>query len=153
MQYQEYRPPNQSQPPQPQGQPQQQMYAQAPPPAGPVDIYALGNAPAPAQKGGGGRFFIGLIVGLVMSPMADYWVPMVGSAIAIIVAKAPFGGTGRNVFNPAAVGLAVLTFCFPEQMFTYPALSAGPLPLEMSIHDVVVMVKPTASRPASTVTE
>lgn len=80
----------------------------------------------------------GLIVGLVMSPMADYWVPMVGSAIAIIVAKAPFGGTGRNVFNPAAVGLAVLTFCFPEQMFTYPALSAGPLPLEMSIHDVVV---------------
>lgn len=80
----------------------------------------------------------GLIVGLVMSPMADYWVPMVGSAVAIIIAKAPFGGTGRNVFNPAAVGLALLTFCFPEQMFTYPALSNGALPLEMSIQDVVV---------------
>ena len=80
----------------------------------------------------------GLIVGLVMSPMTDYWVPAVGAAVAIVVAKAPFGGTGRHVFNPAAVGLAVLTFCFPEQMFTYPALTNGALPLDMSIGDVVV---------------
>ena len=59
----------QYQPQQQPQQPQQQMYAQAPPPAGPVDIYALGNAPAPAQKGGGGRFFIGLIVGLVAATL------------------------------------------------------------------------------------
>ena len=76
----------------------------------------------------------GLTMGLLMSPMVDTWVPMVGSAFAIIVAKAPFGGTGRNVFNPAAAGVALLTYCFPAQMFTYPAIQNGvSLPLTPSI--------------------
>lgn len=74
----------------------------------------------------------GLTVGLLMSPMVDTWVPMVGTAFAIAVAKAPFGGTGRNVFNPAAAGVALLTYCFPHQMFTYPSIqNRNPLPLTM----------------------
>lgn len=76
----------------------------------------------------------GLLIGLVMSPMVDYWVPMLGAAFAIIVVKAPFGGFGRNVFNPAAAGIAVLTFCFPRRMFSYPAFSTvSTLPLDMSV--------------------
>ena len=76
----------------------------------------------------------GLIVGLLMSPMVDTWVPMVGTAFAIIVAKAPFGGTGRNVFNPAAAGVALLTYCFPTRMFTYPAIQNGiTLPVKLSL--------------------
>ncbi len=76
----------------------------------------------------------GLIIGLLMSPMVDLWVPIVGVIFAIVVAKAPFGGTGRNVFNPAAAGLALLTFCFPTHMFTYPAIESGAhLPLTMTI--------------------
>jgi Na+-translocating ferredoxin:NAD+ oxidoreductase RnfD subunit len=76
----------------------------------------------------------GAIIGLVMSPMVAYWVPMVGSAFAILVAKAPFGGYGRNVFNPAAAGIAILSYCTPTRMFTYPAIGAGmKLPLTMSI--------------------
>lgn len=67
----------------------------------------------------------GLTVGLLMSPMVDMWVPVVGTAFAILVVKAPFGGTGRNVFNPAAAGVALLTYCFPHQMFTYPAIPNG----------------------------
>ncbi len=66
----------------------------------------------------------GAIIGLVMSPLVPYWMPMVGAAFAILVVKAPFGGYGRNVFNPAAAGIAILSYCFPTQMFTYPALSA-----------------------------
>lgn len=76
----------------------------------------------------------GLIVGLLMSPMVEMWVPIVGSAFAVIVAKAPFGGTGRNVFNPAAAGVALLTYCFPHRMFTYPAIQNGiTLPLQFSL--------------------
>ena len=76
----------------------------------------------------------GLTVGLLMSPMVPMWVPMVGAAFAIAVAKAPFGGTGRNVFNPAAAGVALLTYCFPHRMFTYPAIQSGvSLPLAMSL--------------------
>ncbi len=80
----------------------------------------------------------GMLVGLAMSPMVDYWVPMLGAAFAILVVKAPFGGTGRNVFNPAAAGIAVLAFCFPGRMFTYPAvLGTTHLPTASSVVDVV----------------
>ncbi len=84
----------------------------------------------------------GTIIGLVMSPTIEYWVPMVGAAFAILVAKAPFGGYGRNVFNPAAAGLAVLTYCFPGHMFHYPAASAVNLPTAMSV-DGLVIVEPS----------
>lgn len=74
----------------------------------------------------------GLTVGLLMSPMVDMWVPMVATAFAIMVVKAPFGGTGRNVFNPAAAGVALVTYCFPHQLFTYPAIPNGSyLPTDM----------------------
>ena len=85
----------------------------------------------------------GLIVGLLMSPMVAAWVPMVGSAIAIVVAKAPFGGTGRNVFNPAAVGVALLTYCFPHQMFTYPAIQNGvtlPMVLTPNVEEIATEI-------------
>lgn len=83
----------------------------------------------------------GAIIGLAMSPMVAYWVPMVGSAFAILVAKAPFGGYGRNVFNPAAAGIAILSYCTPARMFTYPALGAGmklPLTMAISAEDVAI---------------
>lgn len=48
----------------------------------------------------------------MMSPLTPYWVPALGAAFAIVVVKMPFGGTGRNVFNPAAAGMAVVTHCF-----------------------------------------
>lgn len=84
----------------------------------------------------------GLLIGLIMSPMVDYWVPMLGAAFAIIVVKAPFGGYGRNVFNPAAAGVAILTYCFPQRMFTYPAISSvAMLPTAMSIKDTGVITE------------
>lgn len=63
----------------------------------------------------------GGVIGLVMSPIVPYWVPVVASGFAILVAKLPFGGRGRNLFNPAAAGIAFVTVCFSEQMFRYPA--------------------------------
>lgn len=87
-----------------------------------------------AALGDGSAAVTGLLIGLVMSPMVDYWVPMIGAAFAIIAVKAPFGGFGRNVFNPAAAGIAVLTYCFPQRMFSYPAISSvSTLPLDMTI--------------------
>lgn len=82
----------------------------------------------------------GAIVALLMPPMVSYWVPMLGSCFAILVAKAPFGGYGRNVFNPAAAGVAVLSYCFPQRMFTYSAMSsAARLPLTWGIAPTAVV--------------
>ncbi len=62
----------------------------------------------------------GGIIGAVMSPIAPLWLPVVAAGVAILVIKLPFGGNGRNIFNPAAGGLAFVTICFPKEMFTYP---------------------------------
>ena len=95
-----------------------------------------------ATLGDGSAAVTGMLIGLVMSPMVDYWVPMVGAAFAIFAVKAPFGGFGRNVFNPAAAGIAMLTYCFPQRMFTYPAISGvTTLPLEMTVPAESVIVE------------
>lgn len=86
----------------------------------------------------------GLLIGLLMSPAVDFWVPMLGVAFAIFVVKAPFGGYGRNVFNPAAAGMAVITFCFPQRMFTYPAVaSSADLPLSIPRGTDAVITAPS----------
>lgn len=87
----------------------------------------------------------GMIVGLLMSPITAYWVPILASAFAIIVVKIPFGGTGRNVFNPAAAGVALATQCFPTRVFTYPDATANPsLPLGELPEDIITKLSPAA---------
>ena len=79
----------------------------------------------------GAALVTGTTVGLLMSPITAYWVPVLASAFAVVVVKLPFGGTGRNLFNPAAAGMALATQCFPTRVFTYPNIAAmnGELPL------------------------
>ncbi len=80
--------------------------------------YALQMKRAPLKDGTAA--VTGGVIGLAMSPIVPYWVPVVACGVAVLVAKLPFGGRGRNLFNPAAAGLAFVTVCFPTYMFTYP---------------------------------
>ena len=51
---------------------------------------------------------IGLMFGLMLPPTAPWWFILVGTFIAIVIAKQFFGGTGENPFNPMLVAYAVL---------------------------------------------
>ena len=62
----------------------------------------------------------GLILPLMMPASIPYFVVVIACAFAIIVAKAPFGGVGHNVFNPAAAGFSFVAFLFGPLLFTYP---------------------------------
>lgn len=85
----------------------------------------------------------GALIGLVMSPLSPYWLPMVAAGFAVLVAKMPFGGTGRNVFNPAAAGIAVVTLCYAHRMFTYPDPSNGTsLPLTGELAEITTELSP-----------
>jgi len=55
------------------------------------------------------------------------WVPILGSAFMILIAKMCFGGLGQNITNPAATGIVFLTICFPFIMssFTEPMIHLG----------------------------
>ncbi|MBT9164269.1 MAG: Electron transport complex subunit RsxD [candidate division WS2 bacterium] len=61
----------------------------------------------------------GLLLALTLPPTSPWWIPIVGSAIAIIVAKEFFGGLGHNPFNPALVGRAVLLISWPTHLTTF----------------------------------
>lgn len=70
----------------------------------------------------------GLIIPLLMPASVPFHVVAVAGVVAIAVVKHPFGGTGENLFNPAAGGVAFVIACWPRQMFSYPAIfSALPL--------------------------
>ena len=77
----------------------------------------------------------GAIIGSLVSPLSPYWLPVAGSAFAIFSVKMPMGGSGRNVFNPAAAGLSAITLCFPGFFFKYPDPGIGlPLPLSKTVN-------------------
>ena len=63
----------------------------------------------------------GLIIPLLMPADIPYYIVVCACAVAILVVKVPFGGTGNNLFNPAAVGFASVALCWPEIVFRYPA--------------------------------
>lgn len=94
----------------------------------------------------GAALVTGTTVGLLMSPLTAYWVPVLASAFAVVVVKLPFGGTGRNLFNPAAAGMALATQCFPTRVFTYPDIAAmdGDLPLGALPEGFVTRLSPAA---------
>lgn len=62
----------------------------------------------------------GLIIPLMMPATIPYYVIAFADIIAIMVVKFPFGGTGENLFNPAAVGFASVALAWPQLLFTYP---------------------------------
>lgn len=58
----------------------------------------------------------GLLLALNLPPSSPGWMILIGSIVAIGVAKMTFGGLGQNVFNPALVGRVFLLVSFPVLM-------------------------------------
>jgi electron transport complex protein RnfD len=61
------------------------------------------------------------LLALSIPPMTPWWLIVVGSVFAIVVAKHLYGGLGNNLFNPAMAGFAVLMVSFPVFMTQWPA--------------------------------
>lgn len=67
----------------------------------------------------------GLLLAYNLPPSIPMWMPVVGGAFAIIVAKGFFGGIGQNIVNPALAGRAMMLICWPAAMTKWHAPSAG----------------------------
>lgn len=85
----------------------------------------------------GSAFLTGLLMAMSMSPLLPTYMVIIGSFIAIVVAKQSMGGLGFNIFNPAHIGRAALMVSWPIAMTTWtslkPAVDAvtGPTPLNI----------------------
>ncbi len=66
----------------------------------------------------------GLLLAMNLPPTVPLWLPAIGSAFAIIVAKQLFGGIGDNFINPALAARAVLMASWPVHMTTFVAPGA-----------------------------
>ena len=64
----------------------------------------------------GSAIITGMLVAFNVPPGAPWWLPFAGSIFAILVAKAPFGGLGYNILNPALAGRAFLMASWPNFM-------------------------------------
>ncbi|MDD2048620.1 RnfABCDGE type electron transport complex subunit D [Pseudomonas putida] len=51
---------------------------------------------------------------------APWWVPVIATVSAIALGKQLYGGVGKNPFNPAMLGYAVVLLAFPLQMTQWP---------------------------------
>lgn len=62
----------------------------------------------------------GLLLAFNVPANLPVWMVVVGGIVAIGVAKMPFGGLGKNPFNPALVGRVFMLVSFPAAMTTWP---------------------------------
>ncbi|MCK4753403.1 MAG: RnfABCDGE type electron transport complex subunit D [Planctomycetes bacterium] len=63
-----------------------------------------------------GFLVTGMLFPLIMPPTAPLWMVAVGVAFGVFVGKELFGGTGRNIFNPALVGRCFLLLAYPAEI-------------------------------------
>jgi RnfABCDGE-type electron transport complex D subunit len=61
-----------------------------------------------------GFLVTGLIFPLILPPTIPLWMVAVGIVFGVFFGKEVFGGTGRNIFNPALVGRVFLSMAFPK---------------------------------------
>ena len=61
------------------------------------------------------------LLALAVPPLSPWWLIVVGTLFAIVIAKQLYGGLGYNPFNPAMIGYAVLLISFPALMTKWPA--------------------------------
>lgn len=80
----------------------------------------------------------GLLIGLSIGTVYPWYAPVFGSAFAIIVVKMLFGGTGKNLVNPAITG-RILIFMSFQAMITGDWL----LPSISSVMGRTVTTSPT----------
>ena len=69
--------------------------------------------------GDGSAFLTGLLLGLNLPVSVPFYIPVIGSLVAVVLTKLLFGGLGYNIFNPALIGRAFLLISFPKLLTSW----------------------------------
>jgi len=79
-------------------------------------ILRMRHAPVAISIGDGSAILTAALIAFSIPPLVPWWIPATGGAFAIVFAKQLYGGLGRNLFNPAMAGYAMLLVSFPIEM-------------------------------------
>lgn len=61
----------------------------------------------------------GILLAFNLPATVPWWIPIIGSAFAIVIGKQVFGGIGHNFINPALAGRAMLAVSWPKLMTSW----------------------------------
>ncbi|SEN13629.1 electron transport complex protein RnfD [Pseudomonas sp. ok272] len=61
------------------------------------------------------------LLALALPPYCPWWLTVCAAMFAMVFGKHLYGGVGKNPFNPAMLGFALVLVCFPQHMTLWPA--------------------------------
>jgi electron transport complex protein RnfD len=73
----------------------------------------------------GSAIVTALLIAVGLPSLFPWWLAVVATAFAIVIAKQLYGGLGNNPFNPAMIGYVLLLIAFPKEMTFWFAPHAG----------------------------
>lgn len=71
--------------------------------------------------GDGSALVSATLLALALPPYCPWWLTVSAAACALLFGKHLYGGVGKNPFNPAMLGYALVLVSFPQQMTHWPA--------------------------------
>ena len=64
------------------------------------------------------------LLALALPAYCPWWLTVSAAASAMLFGKHLYGGVGKNPFNPAMLGFALVLVCFPQQFIHWPTAHA-----------------------------
>lgn len=110
-------------------------------------IIEMGFAVVKDEEVTEGMFVTCILYPMTLPPTIPFWMAAVGLAVGIILGKEVFGGTGKNIFNPAIVGRVFLAVTFPVHMASLWVTPYDDSPLRGLVHWVKSSDAVTAASP------
>jgi electron transport complex protein RnfD len=92
----------------------------------------------PTTLNDGSALLTGILLAMNIPAGFPIWMVLIGSLVAIGIAKLSFGGLGSNIFNPALVARVFLLISFPVHMTRWPEAFAN----RMSLSDATTGATP-----------
>ena len=84
-------------------------------------MLALRRKPVMLFLSDGSALVTAWLIALTFPSIAPWWLTVLGTLLAIVVAKHLYGGLGQNPFNPAMVAFALMIVAYPSLMSQWPA--------------------------------
>ncbi len=85
-------------------------------------MLALRGKPLKPFLSDGSALVTAWLIALTFPSIAPWWLTVLATLLAIVVAKHLYGGLGQNPFNPAMVAFALMIVAYPSLMSQWPAV-------------------------------
>ena len=83
-------------------------------------LLRLRQCPLMPSLGDGSALVSATLLALALPPYCPWWLTACAAIFAMVFGKHLYGGVGKNPFNPAMLGFALVLVCFPQQMTHWP---------------------------------